>query len=101
MTIITGHNQIIQHAGKAQEFAQQNQNPRPSAEAAIPVQQEREILQRSSVQSSEKSAALKKERKRRDSSKNKDRKDENTSRKPDPDRELDPDAPGRLLDTII
>ncbi len=100
MTIITGHNQIIQHAGKLQELAQQNHSPKPSPEAAIPVQQEREIQQRSTVQSSQESTSLGKERKGKDSKKGADKKNRKDPRKQD-DQELDPDAPGRLLDTII
>ncbi len=98
MTIITGHNQIIQHAGKAQEFAQQNQTPKPSPEAAVPVQQAREIQERSTVQSSEDASSLRKEKK--GAGKDADKKKRKNVGTQDP-HELDPDAPGRLLDTII
>ncbi len=100
MTIITGHNQIIQHAGKAQELAQQSQSPKPSPEAAVPVQQAREIQERSTVQSSEEASSLGKKREGKGSGKDDDQKKRKNVRTQDP-HEQDPDAPGRLLDTII
>ncbi len=95
MTTIPGHNQVIQHSGAAQEASQQAQSPKPSPEQAAGVQQAQEVIQNSSVQGSEESERLKKEKKefrQRPGKRKKARKKE---------REPDPDATGRLLDTII
>ena len=97
MTTIPGHNQILQNSGAAQEASQQAHSPKPSPEQAAGVQQAQEVIQQSTVQGSEEAERLKKEKKEQRAKAGQKRK------KPNREEEfaLDPDAPGRLLDTII
>ena len=98
MTTIPGHNQVLQNSGAAQEASQQAHSPKPSPEQAAGIQQTQEVLQRSVVQGSEESERLKNERREQRTRTNLEKKKKNAKRKHD---DLDPDAPGRLLDTII
>ena len=96
MTTIPGHNQVLQHSGAAQEASQQAHSPKPSPEQAAGAQQAQEVLQRSTVQGSEEAEKLKKKRE--------EKREREAKAKKNPKRErddLDPDAPGSLLDTII
>lgn len=97
MTTIPGHNQVLQHSGAAQEASQQAHSPKPSPEQAAGLQQSQEILRKTTVQGSEETETLKK--KKREQGTRAGQKKRNPKREQDPD--LDPDAPGRLLDTII
>ncbi|WP_022664698.1 hypothetical protein [Desulfospira joergensenii] len=97
MTTIPGHNQVLQNSGVAQEASQQAHSPKPSPEQAAGVQQTQEVIQNSTVQGSEEAEKLKKEKK--EQRRKARQKKKNAAR--EEDLALDPDAPGRLLDTII
>ncbi len=97
MTTIPGHNQVLQHSGAAQEASQQAHSPKPSPEHAAGTAQAQEVIRNSTIQASDESERLKKEKKkeRAEAAKKK------ASADPKEDQFPDPDAPGGLLDTII
>lgn len=97
MTTVPGHNIVLQQSGAAQELAHQAHSPKPSPEQAAAQQAAGERLKNTTVQEFDELEKLKadKERlKRRQELKavKKKRKQE--------EMEQDPDAPGRLLDTM-
>ncbi|MCP4020502.1 MAG: hypothetical protein GY729_01550 [Desulfobacteraceae bacterium] len=100
MTTVPGHNIVLQQSGAAQEMAQQAQTPKPSPEQAAAQQEINELAKNSTVQEFEEAERLKEkqekeqERRRRLLAKKKNEK------KKKEETEQDPDAPGRLLDTM-
>jgi len=100
MTTISGHNLVIQQSGVAQEAAHQTTVPKPTPEQAAALQQAGEVLKNSTVQEFEESEKLKfkKEKDELIIGQKKEKKRKNKSQE---ELELDPDATGKLLDTII
>ena len=101
MTTIPGHNQMIQQSGAAQEVSQQSHSPRPSPDQMVGVRQAEEVVVNSTVVESEESERLK-EQKEKNEFRRRRRKAGKKKRRPksEEERAMDPDAPGRLLDTI-
>lgn len=107
MTTIPGHNQIIQQSGIAQEISQQAHSLKPSPDQAAVLQQAQELRKNSTVLASDESERLKKKREERQ------RQQDDRRRKTDrakavrrarglqQDMDLNPDAPGRILDTTV
>ena len=91
MTTIPGHNQIIQQSGIAQEISQQAHSLKPSPDQAAVLQQAQEIRKNSTVLASDESERLKKKKERQNQQKRRQRKD----------MDMEPDAPGRILDTTV
>ena len=96
MTVVPGHNQILQQSGIVQELNYQANTPKPSAEQAAAQQQAQQAIQNTSVQLSEQTERLKKKKDLRQG------RDKPKKKRITPEEELaqDLDAPGRLLDTI-
>jgi 1,6-anhydro-N-acetylmuramate kinase len=99
-TTIPSHNLVIQQAGVAQEITHQTTAPKPSPEQAAALQQAGEVLKNSTVQEFEESEGLKL-KKEKESLITKQRKEGHKKKKRQEDLEQDPDATGKLLDTII
>lgn len=99
MTSIPGHNLVIQQSGVAQELVQQVATPKPSPEQAAVLQQAGEVLKNSTVQEFEESEKLKL-KKEKDSliTRQKEKKKKKNRQE---ELEQDPDATGKLVDTII
>jgi hypothetical protein len=100
MTTIPGHNLVIQQSGVAQEITHPTTTPKPSPEQAAVLQQAGEVLKNSTVQEFEESERLKL-KKEKESLVAKQRKKEHKKKKRREDLEQDPDATGKLVDTII
>ena len=92
MTTIPGHNQIIQQSGIAQEISNQAHALKPSPDQAAVVQQAQEKRKNSTVLESDESERLKKKREERQ---------KQQKRQKQQDMDMDPDAPGRILDTTV
>ncbi|MEE4363409.1 MAG: hypothetical protein V2J08_05720 [Desulfotignum sp.] len=111
MTTIPGHNQIIQQSGIAQEISQQAHSLKPSPDQAAVQQQAQELRKNSSVLASDESERLKKKKEKQDKQKRGQQDDQRrqTGRtkaaqhasRLEQDLDLDPDAPGRILDTTV
>lgn len=99
MTTIPGHNQILQQSSIAQELSNQGAAHKPSPDQAVVQQQAQEIVKGSTVQGSEESERLKKEKEKRAQKQTADRKKKKINQ--DKEMALDPDATGRLLDTTV
>ncbi len=99
MTTIPGHNQILQQSSIAQELSNQGAAHKPSPDQAVVQQQAQEIVKGSTVQGSEESERIKKEKEKRARKKTADRKKKKINQ--DKEMALDPDATGRLLDTTV
>jgi|GEM_PF-860927 len=107
MTTIPGHNQIIQQSGIAQEISNQAHALKPSPDQAAVVQQAQEKRKNSTVLESDESERLKKKREERQKQQD-DRRRETVRKKTarstqglQQDMDMDPDAPGRILDTTV
>lgn len=100
MTTIPGHNQIIQQSVPAQEISQQSQNLKPSPELAAALQQAEEVQVNSTVLESEESEKLKEQKEKQERRRQREAagKKKKTGQSEE-EMALDPDAPGRLLDT--
>lgn len=110
MTTIPGHNQIMQQSGIAQEISNQAHALKPSPDQAAVLQQAQEKRKNSTVLESEESERLKKKREERQ---NQQKQQDDQHREADrakaalraiglqQDRDMDPDAPGRILDTTV
>lgn len=92
MTTIPGHNQIIQQSGIAQEISNQAHALKPSPDQAAVVQQAQEKRKNSTVLESDESERLKKKREERQ---------KQQKRQKQQDMDMDPDTPGRILDTTV
>jgi len=115
MTTVPGHNQIIQQSGIAREISQQDHLLRPSPDQAAVLQQARDIRKKSTVLSSEESERLKKEKQERENRQKRRRQEEEEHEQPrqaggtkkaahagrQQARDMDPDAPGQILDTTV
>lgn len=99
MTTIPGHNQILQQSSIAQELSNQGAAHKPSPDQAVVQQQAQEIIKGSTVQGSEESERLKKEKEKRARKQMADRKKKKINQ--DKEMAMDPDATGRLLDTSV
>ncbi len=100
MSTIPGHNLVIQQSGVAQEMTHQATTPKPSPEQAAALQQAGEVVKNSTVQEFEESEGLKL-KKEKESLITKQRKEGHKKKKRREDLEQDPDATGKLVDTII
>lgn len=99
MTTIPGHNVVIQQSGVAQEAAQSATSPKPDPEQAAAQQQIKNLEKGTTVQQFDESEKVKtRDEKNQDQQKRKKR--ELEMKKKEAAKE-DPDAPGKLLDTII
>jgi hypothetical protein len=102
MTTVPGHNQILQQSGIAQELSHQAHTLKPSPDQAAAQQQTQEVIRNSTVQGSEEAERLKKQKEKKEL-----RQGQKAGRKKkrginqEEDLALDPDAPGRLLDTRV
>lgn len=94
MTVVPGHNQILQQSGLVQELNHQATTPKPSADQAAAQQQAQQTLQNTRVQLSEQAERLKKKKQARQDQ------DRHKQKKIPPEEPQDLDGPGRLLDTI-
>ena len=96
MTTVHGHNQIFQQSGIAQDLSHQLQSPKPDPDQAALQHQNQQVLENTTVQKSEETLSLKKE-------KEKEKKARKTQRAkkqpPKDDLPPDPDGPSRLIDT--
>ncbi len=102
MTTIPGHNQIIQQSGFAQEISQQAHSLKPAPDQAAVLQQAQEIRKNSTVLASDESERLKKKREERQKQQDdRGRKAARHARGLQQDMDMDPDAPGRILDTTV
>lgn len=108
MTTVPGHNQILQQSTIVQELSNQAHSPKPSPDQAAAQQQVQETVKGSTVQTSEESERLKEEKakqkeKREQRLRQKEDKKKKKIKKINQDEEmaLDPEATGRLLDTIV
>jgi hypothetical protein len=101
MTTIPGHNQILQQSSIAQELSNQGAAHKPSPDQAAVQQLAQEIVKGSTVQVSEESERLKKQKEKREQERKQmaDRKKKKINQ--DKEMALDPDATGRLLDTTV
>ncbi len=102
MTTVPGHNQILQQSTIVQELSNQAHSPKPSPDQAAAQQQVQETVKGSTVQTSEESERLKEE-KSKQKEKREQQKEDRKKKKINQDEEmaLDPEATGRLLDTIV
>nr|NJM03806.1 hypothetical protein [Desulfobacula sp.] len=100
MTSIPGHNLVIQQSGVAQEMAHPASSPKPSPEQAAALQAAGELLKNSTVQEFEESdrLELKKEKEPLGA---REKQEKQKKRKRREELEQDPDATGKLVDTII
>lgn len=105
MTTIPGHNQMIQQSVPAQEVSQQSQNPRPSPDQAVGIQQREEVLVNSTVLESEESERLKEQKEKQEEQARQQRRAEaekkRRKKRSEEEMALDFDAPGRILDTTV
>ncbi len=100
MTTISGHNLVIQQSGVAQELVHQAAVPKPSPEQAAAQQEINVVVKNSTVQEFEESEKLEL-KKEKETLKIKQKEQEKKKRERHKELEQDPDATGKLLDTII
>ncbi len=100
MTAIPGHNIVLQQSGAAQEAANQAHSPKPSPEQIASQQAAGELVKNTTVQEFDESEKM---RAKREKDALKRRQELKAARKKEEKEEMDqdPDAPGRLLDTIV
>jgi len=98
MTTVHGHNQIFQQSGIAQDLSHQIQSPKPDPDQAAVQHQNQQVVENTTVQESEETLSLKKEK---DKEKEKKARKAKRAKKLPPKEDLppDPDGPGRLIDT--
>lgn len=99
MTTVPGHNQILQQSGIVQEMHHQANAPKPSPDQAAALQQAQQVVQNSSVQLTDQAQRLKKKKESRPEQGGKQ--DKKKRLLLEEELALDPDATGRLLDTIV
>lgn len=100
MTTVPGHNIVIQQSGAAQELIHQTQTSKPSPEQAAAQQQANELAKNTIVQSSDESEKLK-AKKEKEALRRKKLLEAARKKGKSKEKDLDPDATGRLLDTTI
>jgi hypothetical protein len=101
MTTVPGHNIVIQQSGAAQEMTHQVHSPKPSPEQAAAQQGANELAQNTTVQEFDESERLKAKKEKEDSKKQQQQLEEERKKKKQKELdEEDPDATGKLLDTI-
>ena len=101
MTTVPGHNIIIQQSVAAQELAHQAHTPKPSPEQAAAQQQANVVTKNTTVQGFDEAEKLK-AKKEKDALRRKQLLEEEKRKKKQEQMEQDdPDAPGRLLDTMV
>ncbi|MBA3008862.1 MAG: hypothetical protein KKF12_08720 [Proteobacteria bacterium] len=100
MTTIPGHSQMLQQSGIAQEVSNQGHTLKPSPDQAIAAQQALKIIQGSTVQGAEESERLKKQKDKKASKQAADKRKRKAINQEE-ELALEPDAPGRLLDTRV
>lgn len=100
MTTVPGHNIVIQQSVAAQELAHQTHTAKPSPEQAAAQQQANELAKSTTVQEFDESEKLK-AKKEKDALKRKQLLKEEKIKKKQQEMDQDPDAPGRLLDTMV
>jgi len=99
MTTVPGHNVVIQQSGVAQELTHQANSPKPSPEQAAAQQEAGQQVKNTTVQEFDESEKLK-TKKEKDALRRRLHLKEKKEKKKQEDLEQDPDAPGRLLDTM-
>jgi len=97
MTTVPGHNIVIQQSVAAQDLI--NQSPKSSPEQIAAQQEANELLKNTTVQEFEEAEKLK-AKKEKEEQRRRQQLEEGRRRKKQEDMEQDPDAPGKLLDTI-
>ena len=100
MTTVPGHNIVIQQSGAAQELANQAHTSKPSPEQAATQQQANELVRNTTVQEFDESEKLK-AKKEKDALRRKQLLEEEKKKKKQQETDQDPDASGRLLDTMV
>lgn len=100
MTTIPGHNNILPQSTLVQELNHQTHALKPGPDQAAAIQQAQQNVQNTSVQGSDESERLKKEREKKKArqemtAKNREKKKQKSA------LALDPDSTGRLLDTTV
>lgn len=100
MTTITGHNIVIQQSGVAQEAAHHATAPKPSPEQTAAQQQANELVKNTTVQEFDETEKLK-FKKEKDELRKRQQREQEKKKKMQEEMDLDPDTPGRLLDTTI
>ncbi|THB80035.1 MAG: hypothetical protein D3926_09135 [Desulfobacteraceae bacterium] len=100
MTTIPGHNVVIQQSGAVSEAIQGTNTPKPNPEHIDALQTANAVQEGTTVQEFEEAERLKerkeKERQRLARQREKEKREQEQALK-----ELDPDATGKILDTII
>ncbi len=100
MTTVPGHNIVIQQSGAAQELANQAHTSKPSPEQAVAQQQANELTKSTTVQEFDETEKLKAKKEKEDLRKRRQLEEEKKKKRQE-QMEQDPDAPGRLLDTMV
>ena len=100
MTTVPGHNIVIQQSVAAQELTHQTHTPKPSPEQAVAQQQANAVTKNTTVQEFDEAERLK-AKKEKDALRRKQFLEEEKKKKKQEEMEQDPDAPGRLLDTMV
>lgn len=100
MTTVPGHNIVIQQSVAAQELAHQGQAPKPSPEQAAAQQEANELLKNTTVQEFDEAEKLK-NKKKKEEKRRRQRLELAKKKKEQEEIDQDPDAPGRLLDTMV
>ncbi|MCP4718324.1 MAG: hypothetical protein GY860_02610 [Desulfobacteraceae bacterium] len=101
MTTVPGHNQILQQSTIVQELSNQAHSPKPSPDQAAAQQQVQETVKGSTVQTSEESERLKEEKAKQKEKREQQKEDKKKKKINHEEMALDPEATGRLLDTIV
>lgn len=100
MTTVPGHNIVIQQSVAVQELIHQTHTPKPSPEQAAAQQQANELSKNTTVKEFDEAEKLK-AKKEKDDLRRKQLLEEEKKKKRQQEMDQDPDAPGRLLDTMV
>lgn len=101
MTTISGHNIVVQQSGVAHELTHQTAVPKPSPEQAAILQEATQTVKNSTVQEFEESEKLKFKKEKDNQILQQKEEEERKKRQKQEELELDPEATGKLLDTIV
>jgi vancomycin resistance protein YoaR len=99
MTTVPGHNIVIQQSGAAQELSNQAQASKPSPEQAAAQQEASELQKNTTVQEFDESERTKTKKEKEKEKRQEQELAERRKKQQKEDKELDPDATGKLLDT--
>ena len=102
MTTIPGHNIILQQSGAAREAAYQNRPLQPDPDQFAAQQAAREVLEKATVQESQAAEKIRADREEAEKKKKRQEQQEKLKKeKRETERDQDPDATGRLLNTVV